>query len=188
MTRRAPGRPSPPTAARRRRGAAGAAREGHRPIRRHGHLRRQGHGLPAVEVRAARQGLPLSRLRAGGVRRARSGPRRPTPRPRPGAPPFGRASWVCNVIDTRQSYLQKLLKQALAALGYETEASTRSTTPTRWWRCRTPPRGSSATTPGGGGPAVRRGLGAQGARRQGRRPARPAGDKAAAKSRSGTRN
>ena len=29
------------------------------------------------------------------------------------------ASWVCNVIDTRQSYLQKLLKQALAALGYQ---------------------------------------------------------------------
>ena len=29
-------------------------------------------------------------------------------------PSFGRASWVCNVIDTRQSYLQKLLKQALA--------------------------------------------------------------------------
>ena len=30
-----------------------------------------------------------------------------------GAPSFGRASWVCNVIDTRQSYLQKLVKQAL---------------------------------------------------------------------------
>jgi arginyl-tRNA synthetase len=40
----------------------------------------------------------------------------------PGAPEFGRASWVCNVIDTRQSYLQKLLKQALAALGYERQA------------------------------------------------------------------
>ena len=40
-----------------------------------------------------------------------------------GAPPFGRASWVCNVIDTRQSYLQKLLKQALAALGYGEQAS-----------------------------------------------------------------
>jgi arginyl-tRNA synthetase len=37
-------------------------------------------------------------------------------------PTFGRASWVCNVIDTRQSYLQKLLKQALAALGYEAQA------------------------------------------------------------------
>jgi arginyl-tRNA synthetase len=39
------------------------------------------------------------------------------------APPFGRAAWVCNVIDTRQSYLQKLVKQALAALGYETQAA-----------------------------------------------------------------
>jgi arginyl-tRNA synthetase len=40
-----------------------------------------------------------------------------------GAPAFGRAAWVCNVIDTRQSYLQKLLKQALAALGYEQQAA-----------------------------------------------------------------
>jgi arginyl-tRNA synthetase len=38
-------------------------------------------------------------------------------------PTFGGASWVCNVIDTRQSYLQKLLKQALASLGYEREAA-----------------------------------------------------------------
>ncbi len=36
---------------------------------------------------------------------------------------FGRASFVCNVIDTRQSYLQKLLKQALAALGYHDQAA-----------------------------------------------------------------
>ena len=35
---------------------------------------------------------------------------------------FGGASWVCNVIDTRQAYLQKLVKQALAALGYHTQA------------------------------------------------------------------
>jgi arginyl-tRNA synthetase len=40
----------------------------------------------------------------------------------PAAPSFGRASWVCNVIDTRQSYLQKLVKQALAALGYDRQA------------------------------------------------------------------
>ena len=57
------------------------------------------------------------------------------PRRRCGRPPriqeatrplrqFGRASWVCNVIDTRQSYLQKLLKQALAALGYVEQAAT----------------------------------------------------------------
>ena len=39
------------------------------------------------------------------------------------APEFGKASWVCNVIDTRQSYLQKLVKQALAALGYAAQAA-----------------------------------------------------------------
>ena len=41
----------------------------------------------------------------------------------PGAPSFGHASMVCNVIDTRQSYLQKLLKQALAALGFVDQAA-----------------------------------------------------------------
>ncbi len=41
----------------------------------------------------------------------------------PDPPFFGRAAWVCNVIDTRQSYLQKLLKQALAALGYHEQAA-----------------------------------------------------------------
>jgi arginyl-tRNA synthetase len=40
----------------------------------------------------------------------------------PTHPPFGRAAMVCNVIDTRQAYLQKLLKQALAALGFEEQA------------------------------------------------------------------
>ena len=39
------------------------------------------------------------------------------------APHFGGGVWVCNVIDTRQSYLQKLVKQALAVLGYEKQAS-----------------------------------------------------------------
>ena len=37
-------------------------------------------------------------------------------------PEFGHASTVCNVIDTRQSYLQKLLKQALFALGFQEQA------------------------------------------------------------------
>jgi arginyl-tRNA synthetase len=35
-----------------------------------------------------------------------------------GHPPFGGASYVYNVIDVRQSYLQKLLKQALVAVGH----------------------------------------------------------------------
>jgi arginyl-tRNA synthetase len=41
----------------------------------------------------------------------------------PDPPFFGRAAWVCNVIDTRQAYLQKLVKQALAALGYHEQAA-----------------------------------------------------------------
>jgi arginyl-tRNA synthetase len=43
----------------------------------------------------------------------------------PGAvshPPFGGASATYNVIDVRQSYLQKLLKQALSSLGYAEQA------------------------------------------------------------------
>lgn len=44
----------------------------------------------------------------------------------PNAPEFGRASAVYNVIDTRQSYLQLLLKQALTAMGFDKE-SERST-------------------------------------------------------------
>ncbi len=47
------------------------------------------------------------------------------------APPFGRAERTFNVIDSRQMYLQALLKQALSR--------------TRWWRCRTRRRASSAT-------------------------------------------
>ncbi len=42
---------------------------------------------------------------------------------RPDPPRFGGASWVCNVIDTRQSYLQKLVRQALDALGHHEQAA-----------------------------------------------------------------
>ena len=42
------------------------------------------------------------------------------------APPFGAASAVYNVIDSRQAYLQQLLKQALATMGF-TEQAARST-------------------------------------------------------------
>jgi arginyl-tRNA synthetase len=40
----------------------------------------------------------------------------------PGAPPFGRADRIYNVIDSRQMYLQALLVQALRALGHAREA------------------------------------------------------------------
>jgi len=39
-----------------------------------------------------------------------------------GHPSFGRASAVYNVIDSRQAYLQQLLKQALATMGFRKEA------------------------------------------------------------------
>jgi arginyl-tRNA synthetase len=39
------------------------------------------------------------------------------------APSFGRASAVYNVIDTRQSYLQALLKQALGTIGFTEQAA-----------------------------------------------------------------
>jgi arginyl-tRNA synthetase len=44
----------------------------------------------------------------------------------PSHPPFGGAAATYNVIDVRQSYLQKLLKQALRTLGY-TEQAERAT-------------------------------------------------------------
>jgi arginyl-tRNA synthetase len=40
----------------------------------------------------------------------------------PAAPPFGRAKRIFNVIDSRQMYLQALLKQALQTLGHAEEA------------------------------------------------------------------
>lgn len=40
----------------------------------------------------------------------------------PDHPPFGGAAATFNVIDVRQSYLQKLLKQALVAIGHPAEA------------------------------------------------------------------
>ena len=40
----------------------------------------------------------------------------------PSAPPFGRASRIYNVIDSRQMYLQALLSQALRTLGHPREA------------------------------------------------------------------
>ena len=40
----------------------------------------------------------------------------------PNAPPFGRAKRIYNVIDSRQMYLQALLKQALRTLGHADEA------------------------------------------------------------------
>ncbi|MCA1563870.1 MAG: arginine--tRNA ligase, partial [Acidobacteria bacterium] len=46
----------------------------------------------------------------------------PPPNGGPRAPAFGHAETTYNVIDTRQSYLQKLLKQALAVMGFTRES------------------------------------------------------------------
>lgn len=46
----------------------------------------------------------------------------PPPPDAPPPPSFGRATAVYNVIDTRQAYLQKLVKQALAVMGFAKEA------------------------------------------------------------------
>ena len=93
-------------------------------------------------------------------------------------PPFGGAAYVYNVIDVRQSYLQKLLKQALVAAGhpegaershhfsYEMVALSHATARELGLRAGAGFRGREA--------AVRRGLRPQGARCQGRRPARHA--------------
>src|SRR5262249_60531779 len=40
----------------------------------------------------------------------------------PAHPPFGRAFRAINVIDTRQSYLQKIVRAGLEALGHKAEA------------------------------------------------------------------
>ena len=40
----------------------------------------------------------------------------------PGAPDFGKATAVINVIDVRQAYLQKVVKEGLRVLGYASEA------------------------------------------------------------------
>ena len=94
-------------------------------------------------------------------------------RGRASAPPFGGASWVCNVIDTRQSYLQKLLKQALAALGYEKQA--RHSVHYSYEMValsHATARELGYEIDADAGSAVRRSVRTQGPGREGRRPAR----------------
>ena len=97
-------------------------RESHRALQRHGHLRRQGHRLPVLEVRAARSRFQVPPLRHPGRRPAAVGDDVRAAHDTPGHPPFGGAGTTYNVIDVRQSYLQKLLKQALAAMGHTRQA------------------------------------------------------------------
>ena len=52
-------------------------------------------------------------------------------------PLFGGAAYVYNVIDVRQSYLQKLLKQALIAVGHPEGAERSPLLMRKWSRFRT---------------------------------------------------
>jgi arginyl-tRNA synthetase len=52
----------------------------------------------------------------------------------PEHPSFGRASMVCNVIDTLQAYLQKLLKQSSPRSASKRRRIIRCTIRTRWSR------------------------------------------------------
>ena len=61
-------------------------------------------------------------------------------------PPFGGATRTYNVIDVRQSYLQKLLTKALAAMGHQAEAERSIHFCTRWSPCRIRRRANSATS------------------------------------------
>ena len=159
-----------------RRGRRRGAREGHRPLERRRDLRRQGHRLSVLEARPARPRLPLPRVRRRG-RTDRCG-RPAAPSGETDHPLFGGAAYVYNVIDVRQSYLQKLLKQALIAVG--PSRGRRAVAPllvrdggaVARHRARAGLRAGAGL--GRGEAAVRRGLGPQGARRQGRRPARHA--------------
>ncbi|HEY4229218.1 MAG TPA: arginine--tRNA ligase, partial [Thermoanaerobaculia bacterium] len=60
-----------------------------------------------------------------------------------GAPRFGYGTRVINVIDVRQSYLQKVVKEGCGRWAFRTRRTARPTSPTRSWRSRRRRRGSS---------------------------------------------
>ena len=74
-----------------------------------------------------------------------------------------------NVIDTRQSYLQKLLKQALATMGYTKEAERATHFAYEMVALSHATARELGYPADDSGTAVRRGLRAEGARREGGR-------------------
>ena len=120
-------------------GAARTAEEragkGHRPLRRYGDVCREGHGLSAVEVRAARQGLPLPDLRER--RRSRCGRRRRIPRPqrtptlRPSGARRGSATSSTPGSRTCRSWSSRRWRRSAIT----SRRTIRSTIRTRWSRC-----------------------------------------------------
>ena len=90
-----------------------------------------------------------------------------------GAPRFGHATAVYNVIDVGQSYPQRVVKAGVAALGYAEAAE--GSPPPRLREGRALPRHRAGPRLRGvGGRDRGQGLGAQGPRGQGRRPRRRA--------------
>ena len=100
----------------------GRRRENHCALERHGHLRRQGHRLPAMEIWTCSAAILITRNFTPTLLDTFCGPAFP-PRVIPAAPAFGRAAIVYNVIDARQAYLQNVVTAGLRALGYEEQAS-----------------------------------------------------------------
>ena len=122
--------------ARRERRVRGPGRAGQdpRPLQRHRDLHRQGHRLPALEVRPARPHLRLPQVLTyadGHV----CGRRRRDDGLRPSAPQFGGAQTRLQ-RHRRPADLPAEGRQGRRCASSATRArrSTRSTSPTRWWR------------------------------------------------------
>ena len=150
----------------------GAAREGHRPLRRHRHLRRQGHRLPVLEARPAREGLQLPAVRDAPRRRHALGH----------DDHAGRGSAGSAGVRPRPRRLQRHryapeLPAEAAQAGAGHARSSRGGRPLDPLLLRdggavASHRARARLHRPGREQAVRRGVGPQGPRRQGRRPAR----------------
>ena len=148
-------------------------REGHRPLQRRRDLRRKGHRLPVLEAGPARPGLPVPRVRRA-ARTVRCGPRVDGRRGRSPA------------VRRRRLRLQRHRRAAVVP-AEAAEAGAHCRRPSGRRRALAPlllrdggavarhgarARLCAVARLGGGQTPVRRGLRAQGARREGRRPAR----------------
>ena len=157
------------------RDGGGLARKSDRALERRRHLRRQGHRQPVLEVRPARPRLPLPPVRHAGRTAARCGrrPRRTAIRRRRRSAGAAHLQRDRLAADVPAGAAQPGAARRSAT---RTRPTTRSISPTRWWRSRTRPRGSWATRSPteDAAEAVRRGVGPQGSRREDRRPARSA--------------
>ena len=152
----------------------GGAREGDRALERRRHVCRQGHREPVLEIRPARARLPLPLLRRAGRR------------PAAVADDVGRGRSGGAAVRTRSNDLQRdrLAADVPAGAAQPGAAHARPSARGRAFDsflvrdgralARHGARARLRNRGGRGTEAVRRGVGAQGPRRQDRRPARPA--------------